>query len=659
MNQKRGKNSFFIIIFLSYFLLSILYPSKSFSQNLTTSTLVIQSETNFLYEGKKALDNGDYNRAIVFLSVSIEKLPILTDYALLWRAEAQEKKGEIEKALEDLNYLNDNFKDISFKKAVRKKIVQLYLKLNSHVSDILLKQYVSDYSDDMEMKFIYAKSLKNQGKLKEAKNLFKEVFLSNSPLSYQARQELSDSELTVIDLIRKGENLNKVYLFKESEKYFREALSKKPETYREDIFKGLAESLFRQKKYKESAELYKKTNSYYWYARSLLRAGEIKTFESELSNLMKVSDPKIAKVLISYGNKKRREGDLKGAIKIFNETLQKYPAAKEEALWAKGWTYYMSKDYNRAHEIFSQLYHTYHDIKYLYWQCKAKESTDKNVFQDKTINVQNLNDIDYYTILYIAKSGGTITKVTSYQPKNVTNSEAMQKIDILKRLGFKKEAINELIYLSRRINDLNSLQQISYELKELGNYRMAISILSRGSYKTYIHEILYPLAYWNEILEASITNDLDPYLVLSIMREESRFDEEARSIAGAIGLMQIMPQTALRLNNEINIAKNPPNLYNPKINILLATHYLKNLLKEFKSIAAVIAAYNAGENAVREWLKNNNYHSADEFIEDIPFDETKNYVKKVLVSYVQYKRTISDNITPLLLKVIETNLSLR
>ncbi len=120
------------------------------------------------------------------------------------------------------------------------------------------------------------------------------------------------------------------------------------------------------------------------------------------------------------------------------------------------------------------------------------------------------------------------------------------------------------------------------------------------------------------------------------------FNPEAKSIAGALGLMQIIPQTAFRLEKNLQLGiKNSSQICDIKNNILLGTYYLSILKKEFGDNAYVIAAYNAGEERVRKWFQKGNYKSIDEFIEDIPFRETRDYVKKVMTTmYFGYKRLL-------------------
>ncbi len=623
---------FLLVLFLPLCISSDLFPSVN---NYYTD--IPNAELYNLSEGKKCLDRGEYDKAIALLSASYEKLPLLADYALFWRAEAYEKAGNYDAALADLSQFREKFSDTPLIKNVRKREVLLALKSKTLTSFLLLKRYINDYPEDMDIKFQYAILLKDKDEIKEAKRVFKEVFLSNSSLSMSAYKELSPADITTGDLLKKGENLNKAYLFKESEKYFRQALSKKGNELRSDILKGLADSMFRQKRYKESAELYKKINNQYWYARSLLRSGDLKAFESELSSLKKSPDSRIGNVLISYGNRKRRAGDSEAAFKIFRHVSSQHVSLKEEALWSIGWTYYMMRDYSNAHKIFLQLEESHPDSRYVYWKLKSWELSG-NSEPSKTAAKKNINERDYYTMLNVLKSNRKIPQAPNTSLKILVASKPMQRVDMLRKIGFKKEAVQELIHLSKKNSDLSERIQISLQMKDLGNFKMSINLLSKAFYKSELHELFYPLAFWREIQEASSLYGIDPYLVISVMREESRFDEEARSIAGAMGLMQLMPQTASRLSKEMNSSANNLNLYNPRVNIMLGSYYLRNLLREFKSLPAAIASYNAGEHVVREWLKSNDYKSADEFIEDIPYDETKNYVKKVIVSYLQYQR---------------------
>ncbi len=615
---------------------------------LTTFSMASDDASSYLLNGKNSLDKGDYENAISQLTTAYEKLPVLGDYALLWRAKAYDDSGDIDRAIADLKTVKERFKDSPLIKNVRIKEIELAKKKNDMNLIKLLEGFVKDYPSELNMKYAYASLLKESSETEKAKKIFKEIYVSVSPLSKSAMHELSPSDITTEDLIKRGENLNKAWMFSEAEKYLKEALKKESgEEVKTKILERLAYSIFRQKRYREASELYKEVNNRYWRARSVFRAGDMETFESELQELMKTGDKRVASVLIAYGSKQRRDGNVERALEIFNNTLSKYPSEKEEILWAKGWTYYMWGDCKNASEVFSHLNQTYGGSKYMYWGNKCAEKTGGDVIK-ASLHKKNIPHRDYYGFLSLLKSN-TQRQASSVESAQRTMHNAQrttpsfERVDILIRLGLNNEAISELTYLAKKNPDHDRLIYISSQLKNLGNYNMSVNLVTKVQYSEDIHDLFYPMAFQHEVEEASRKNSIDPLLIMSIMREESRFDTNARSIAGALGLMQLMPATAHKFDTQAKIAlKNAGQLHDAKTNILIGSYYLKHLIKTFNSIPLAIAAYNAGEEAVREWLKKGSYTTVDEFIEDIPYDETRNYVKRVLTTYFEYIRASRD-----------------
>jgi len=154
--------------------------------------------------------------------------------------------------------------------------------------------------------------------------------------------------------------------------------------------------------------------------------------------------------------------------------------------------------------------------------------------------------------------------------------------------------------------------------------------------------------FQNEVQKYAKSNKIDPLFVNAVIAVESKFIHSAHSKSGAVGLMQIMPSTAQELSNELGEKSLYKNLENPKTNIRLGVYYLKKLLIMFngnKTLA--LAAYNAGSGNVSNWLKKDK--SIKTNIENIPFEETRNYVSKVLRTYDLFKR-IEKWITNLITK---------
>jgi soluble lytic murein transglycosylase len=154
-----------------------------------------------------------------------------------------------------------------------------------------------------------------------------------------------------------------------------------------------------------------------------------------------------------------------------------------------------------------------------------------------------------------------------------------------------------------------------------------------------IWEVLYPLKYWDSIERYSQDHDVDPYIIAALIRQESTFDPRVRSRAGARGLMQIMPYTGRNLARQHSRRYRTQDLYDPEINIRYGTHYLKEVLDRFGGrLDYALASYNAGPHRVRAWTGMNLTLDSEEFIEEIPFTETRNYVKLVLRNEMLYRR---------------------
>jgi soluble lytic murein transglycosylase len=144
--------------------------------------------------------------------------------------------------------------------------------------------------------------------------------------------------------------------------------------------------------------------------------------------------------------------------------------------------------------------------------------------------------------------------------------------------------------------------------------------------------ILFPEPWWDTIKTESAKNGLDPYLVASLIRQESEFNPSAISYANAYGLMQIEPSVGKSLARQEGITNfQTYQLLNPEVNIRLGTRYLKQMIDRFGGVQEyALAAYNAGDSRVVDWQSAGPYHGIDEFVESIPFTQTRDYVQAIL-----------------------------
>lgn len=158
-------------------------------------------------------------------------------------------------------------------------------------------------------------------------------------------------------------------------------------------------------------------------------------------------------------------------------------------------------------------------------------------------------------------------------------------------------------------------------------------------------KIFYPFPHRELVLEYSKEYKVDPYLVLAIIRTESRFYSRAHSRVGARGLMQIMPETGQWIARQMKMADYKEEmLFVPGYNIPMGIWYLAYLDKSFGGdLPKILASYNAGEKKVRRWLADGIWTGHQKDIHQIPYEETREYIDKVLFDYQIYKRIYKEN----------------
>jgi soluble lytic murein transglycosylase len=151
--------------------------------------------------------------------------------------------------------------------------------------------------------------------------------------------------------------------------------------------------------------------------------------------------------------------------------------------------------------------------------------------------------------------------------------------------------------------------------------------------------LYYPLGFEEHVRAAARAAGLDPFFVAAVIREESAYDSRARSWVGAIGLMQLMPDTARLVAQELGRPlPDPGALWDPGLNIALGARYLGQLRARFQEPLLAVASYNAGPHRVQRWLSERSRTDLEEFIEQIPFDETRAFAKRVYTSWHHYRR---------------------
>ncbi|HET9741686.1 MAG TPA: transglycosylase SLT domain-containing protein [Terriglobales bacterium] len=152
-------------------------------------------------------------------------------------------------------------------------------------------------------------------------------------------------------------------------------------------------------------------------------------------------------------------------------------------------------------------------------------------------------------------------------------------------------------------------------------------------------DILFPKPFWNDLARYARVNGLDPYLVASLVRQESEFNPQAVSRANAWGLMQLLPSNGRQLAREVKIRHfRQDELTNPTVNLQLGTRYFKHMIDSFGGqVEYALAAYNAGADRVKNWQSQGPYRDVPEFVESIPFSETREYVQAIMRNATVYR----------------------
>jgi soluble lytic murein transglycosylase len=257
---------------------------------------------------------------------------------------------------------------------------------------------------------------------------------------------------------------------------------------------------------------------------------------------------------------------------------------------------------------------------------------------------------DFYGLLANEELGyvGTIP-VASYTPtdddvaKARTHPGLARSLELI-RLGMRTEGVREWLFSIRHFNDRQLLAAAELARRESIHDR-AIHTADR-TVRSHNFALRYPLPYHDVFREYAKTHNLDEAWVLGLVRQESRFVTDARSGAGAAGLMQVMPRTAKFVARKIGMRKfRQKDVTEVETNVSLGTGYLKMVLDQLGHQVLASAAYNAGPSRARRWRDVKPLEGAI-YAETIPFSETRDYVKKVMANAVFYSAVLNKSPTP-------------
>jgi soluble lytic murein transglycosylase len=355
-----------------------------------------------------------------------------------------------------------------------------------------------------------------------------------------------------------------------------------------------------------------------------------------------------------------RQADAEGA---YRELVKRYSRREVAggALWRLGWSAYLKGDargaavhWGRLAGVSNRVYR----LPGLYWQARAVEDA-RGRAAAASLYAKVLAEAprSYYGVLAQARAGeGADAAVPARVALPADPTEAIAddpgfaRVDLLRRLGLVESALEELTeVVAQATGDTVRLYGFSSAFVRDERYHLALRIFRRHfaglaatgdpALPRAFWEMLYPFPWRSEVTAAAQRTGVDPFLVAAVVREESSYYPRALSPAGARGLMQLMPATARPMAEHRGLAFAGGELLDdPGANIEIGTAFLAGLLREFKDPRLALAAYNAGPARLRQWWQARRTSDLEAFVEQIPFDETRQYVKRVMLSWQEYRR---------------------
>ncbi len=375
------------------------------------------------------------------------------------------------------------------------------------------------------------------------------------------------------------------------------------------------------------------------------------------------SSPWLAEALYSSGNMYLLRKDYPNAITCYGELAKRFPTSKyaPAAHWRAGWFNYRLGNYSEAARLFDEqirLYAGGREIpSALYWRARIYQDQEHRPATAAAYykTIVRLYPHFYYGML----AQQHLAQLGSVMPETIAGLDALKvspipeltvdvpqddphvvKAQLLANAGL-NEYIEPEIHAADGSDEWGAFAEAEIYASYGESWR-AMRLLKRAlpfytsapleAIPVAYWRILFPQNYWADIKADAEKNGLDPYMVASLIRQETEFNPGAVSNKSAYGLMQLLPAVGKSMAKEEGIHHFQTNdLLNPSTNILLGTHYLKQTLDKFGGQPEyAFAAYNAGDDRVTDWQSIGNYHGIDEFVESIPFTETREYVQAIL-----------------------------
>ena len=636
-----------------------------------------------------------HDEAVPYLERAAAAYSLLGDYALAYLATAHRRAGRLTDAAATLRHLLDQHpKSLFIERASRNLPRDLLEAGDLPQAEETSGKYLAAFPNGpgrAEVWVTLGEVLLRAGRTEQGEEVLHRLWLElpGSPESLRAKEILStipsarsfsveeqfQRARTLYQLGRYGEALVELAPF---------AAPGDPKEAQARLLLGIA--AFRARQYPQAVQWLEplrdtagadRREILYWLGRGAGRAGDSAKFTQYMTLLADTTpDTRWAEeALYLLAQAAVDNGEAVQARAYLTRLLREYPTStwRDVAWWLQGWLAYRDRDLKAALAAWGRLVveepASRLRIAGLYWRGRVHEMTKRpqEAVDAYRLVLQFALDRDYYWFRArerLVRLGKKVPQLAALPPASGKQTPGVdtlrfKKARALRGLGLEDEATEEYSEQIRtQPENRGALAEACRAFLELQRYDKAVWLAGQILRPVFVQangqvpirdfwQCLYPLGYWVLVEEQARQQGLNPYLVTALIREESAFAPRATSRAGARGLMQLMPQTAEQVARGHRLpSKSSAPLEAPEVNVRLGAIHLAELLRNNGgSLTLTLAAYNAGSQQVRHWIERYGFTDEEEFTENVPYTETRNYVKRVLGSFQRYSALYGGNRT--------------
>ncbi|MGH9586339.1 MAG: transglycosylase SLT domain-containing protein [Acidobacteriaceae bacterium] len=644
-----------------------------------------------------------YPQAVAALKSAAREGTSLDDYAAYLTAQAYLQNNQLADAQPILGTFIKRFPDSVFDPQIPVLQANAFIQQGDPQSSlaVLRAHRTESIANKSDYQLALAKANLMAGNAAEAQRLFTHIYLT-FPLSSEAteaRKQLASSgaitSLSAKERSRRADALYAAHRYSDAEEEYRSlsAQSSLSASERNRMLVAVAACEWKLNKLSLRDLEHLPDTSDEAGARRLYLMMELARDKNDTSTQQSIltqmesrfpTSPWLAEALYSSGNMYLLRKDYPNAIRYYSDLATFFPSSCDQhhrgpcsnytpyVHWRAAWLTYRSGNYTQAAKMFDDQIKNYGEgpeaASALYWRARIYADQEHN----PTMAAKYYRTVDrvyphyYYgdlALQRLADMGLTpdddptgSDELDGLEPQDIPElsddipdqDPHLVKARLLANAGL-NEYISPEIQAADGSDQWGSLAEAQIYASYGENWR-AMRFMKRAlpyyvsapitALPLAYWRILFPQPYWNTIKKCAAANGLDPYMVASLIRQESEFNPSVISYANAWGLMQLLPRVGRSLAHQAGIHHfETRNLLDPEVNIRLGCIYLKQLLDKFRDHPEyAFAAYNAGDSRVTDWQSDGKYSGMDEFVESIPFTQTRDYVEAIVRNEIIYRQ---------------------